>query len=490
MSSNKKSAGILMSVSSLPNKYGIGTFGSEAYEFVNFLKKASQTYWQILPLGHTSYGDSPYQTFSAFAGNPYFIDLDILKDEGLLEYDEYQHMEHTTSNIDYGFVYYYRYPILKLAYSRFKESKEYKDFIKQNDSWLADYALFMALKEVHNGTSWLEWESCYKKRTKKALFEFKKEHKEEIKFWYFIQYNFYKQWSNLKKYANDNGIKIIGDMPIYVAMDSCDVWTNPKYFELDENLNPIKVAGCPPDDFSADGQLWGNPVYNYKVMKEDNYSWWIKRMKMALETYDVVRIDHFRGFEAFWSIPSKDKTARNGKWVKGPNVALFNAMKKELGEMNIIAEDLGFLTDGVYKMIAKLKYPGMKILEFGFDPWGNSDHAPHNVKENSVVYPSSHDLPTVKEWYFSLPYETKRYILEYLSLDNENRIVEAIIKKALSTNANLAIVTMQDYLCLGEEGRMNKPSVAEGNWTWRAKKDQLIDDLAYRISYWTRLYKR
>lgn len=485
-----RSAGILMAISSLPNKYGIGTFGTSAYQFVEFLQKASQKYWQILPLGHTSYGDSPYQTFSAFAGNPYYIDLDFLKYDGLLKEEEYQHMQHVSNQVDYGFVYYYRYPILRLAFSRFKKNDEYKTFIKNNKDWLEDYALFMALKDFHEGKSWLKWREEYKTRKVKALREFKKEHLNDIEFWYFIQYYFFKQWYNLKKHANNCGIEIIGDIPIYVAMDSCDVWANVKYFQIDEKYNPVRVAGCPPDDFTADGQLWGNPVYNYKKLEEDGYAWWIKRMKKSLEMYDVVRIDHFRGFEAYWSIPYGSTTAKPGKWVKGPNVKLFKAMEKEIPNMNIIAEDLGFLTEGVYKMIAKLKYPGMKVLQFGFDPWGNSEHAPHNVVENSIVYTSSHDLPTVKDWFSKLPYDNKRYILEYLRVENENKVSEAMIKCALSTIGKLVIVPLQDYLELGAEGRMNTPSTLGNNWKWRAYEDQVIDDLAYRISYWTKLYRR
>lgn len=485
-----RNAGILMPISSLPGRYGIGTFGESAYRFVEFLKKASQKYWQILPLGHTSFGDSPYQTFSAFAGNPYFIDLDYLRLDELLEQSEYEHLYHSTNQIDYGFLYENKYSVLRLAYSRFQKNHEYLEFVENEKEWLEDYALFMALKNYHNGSAWLNWEEKYKTKNEKALNKFKKNYVEEIEFWYFIQYYFDKQWKKLKNYANDNGIEIIGDIPIYVAMDSCDVWANKKYFQIGKDYVPVRVAGCPPDDFSEDGQLWGNPVYDYNELEKDGYSWWIKRMKKSLEMFDVVRIDHFRGFEAYWSIPYGDKTAKGGKWVKGPNVKLFKAMEKELGKMNIIAEDLGFLTEGVYKMIKKLKYPGMKILEFGFDPWGNSDHAPHNVVENSIVYSSSHDLAPLKEWYYTQSYENKRYILEYLHLNSEERIVEALIKCTLSTVAKTAIIPIQDYLELDWYARINTPSVAEGNWKWRAIENQLIDDLAYRISYWTKLYRR
>lgn len=486
----KRSAGILMPISSLPNEYGIGTFGKCAYDFVDFLIKAGQTYWQILPLGHTSYKDSPYQTFSAFAGNPYFIDLDLLKNEGYLKYDEYQHLRNTENYVDYGFLYHNRYDVLKLAYSRFEKHELFLEFVKRNQDWLFDYALFMALKTSHEGANWQSWDIKYKLRDKKTLNEFKNEHLEEIEFWYFVQYMFTKQWANLKTYANNFGIKIIGDIPIYVAMDSADVWANPKYFELDENLNPLRVSGCPPDDFSADGQLWGNPVYNYKNLKNDNYSWWVKRIKYSLTQFDVLRIDHFRGFEAFWSVDAKHTTAKYGKWVKGPNSKLFKLIEQELGTLNIIVEDLGFLTEGVYKMINKLGYPGMQILEFGFDPWSDSYHAPHNVKSNSVIYTSSHDLSPLKAWYNNQPYQNKRYILDYLCLENDQKVVEVLIKKVLSTNACLAVVPMQDYLELGDESRMNTPSKEDNNWKWRASESDIIDDLAYRINHWTKLYRR
>ena len=486
----KRSAGILMPISSLPNIYGIGTLGKCAYDFIDFLSKANQSYWQILPLGHTSYKDSPYQTFSAFAGNPYFIDLDFLKNEDLLKYEEYQHLKTSENNIDYGFLYHNRYNVLKIAYSRFKKDKLFKEFVKTNKDWLNDYSLFMSLKSHFNGIGWQSWNSLFKTRNRSALASFKKEYASEICFWQFVQFMFFKQWKNVKEYANSKGIKIIGDIPIYVAMDSCDVWANPKYFQLDENLNPLRVAGCPPDDFSADGQLWGNPVYNYKTLKEDNYSWWIKRMKHSLEVFDIARIDHFRGFEAFWSVDAKHSTAKSGKWVKGPNVKLFKAMEKELGELNIIVEDLGFLTDSVYKMINKLGYPGMQVLEFGFDPWSDSYHAPHNIKNNSIVYTSSHDLAPLKGWYESLPYQNKRYILEYLCLENDQKIVEALIKRALSSNASLVIVPMQDYLELGNDARLNTPSTSENNWKWRASESDLIDDVAYRIRHFTKQYRR
>lgn len=488
-----RSSGILMHISSLPNPYGIGTLGSSAYEFVNFLHKAGQKYWQILPLGHTSYGDSPYQTFSAFAGNPYFIDLDFLKNDGLLKEEEYQNLRNTSSEyVDFGFQYYYRYPILRMAYQRFKKAipTDFKSFKKQNADWLNDYALFMALKDHFNGCSWLDWDNDYKTRNEKALKEFKTSHREEIGFWCFIQYEFYKQWFNLKKYANEQGIKIIGDMPIYVAMDSADVWSNVKYYQISQDYVPERVAGCPPDMFSPTGQLWGNPLYNYEAMKADGYKWWIKRVKKSFELCDVVRIDHFRGFEAYWSIPYGDKTAERGEWVKGPNVDLFKAINKKLGKLDLIAENLGFLTEEVHEMLRKLAYPGMSILEFGFDTYSANEYTPHNLVKNTIVYPGTHDNSTIKGWYQNLNYDNKRYILNYLNLEKDDNIVESIIKSGLRSVADTVIVQMQDYLELDDRARMNVPNTLGTNWKWRATSEQLIDDLAYRINHWTKLYER
>ena len=407
-----RTSGILLPIFSLPNSYGIGTLGKEAYDFVDFLEKCHQTYWQVLPIGPTSYGDSPYQSFSVFAGNPYFIDFDLLKEEGLLEESDYEEYLDESLSIDYGKIYNTRYLVLRRAYSKF-DIKLLKNFEKENSDWLEDFSLFMTLKDYHHGVSFLEWEDDYKFRNKKALASFKKEHLDDVNFWKFTQYYFFKQWNDLRVYANSKGIKIIGDMPIYTALDSSDVWSNPNLFQLGTDLKPKLVAGCPADDFAPLGQLWGNPLYDYKAMKETNYAWWVRRVEVSIKLFDTIRIDHFRGFEAYFAIPASDSDALRGKWKKGPNVGLFNAIKNALGEVDIIAENLGFLTEGVHKMLNRLGYPGMKILEFGFDPKGDSEHMPHYLTPNDVVYTGTHDNPPVRAWYDSLNDEEKQVLSPY-----------------------------------------------------------------------------
>lgn len=485
-----REAGILLHITSLPGEYGVGTLGKWAYRFVDFLSTANQRYWQILPLGHTSYGDSPYATFSAFAGNPYMIDYDLLCEEGLLEKDEYQYLKKHFDKVDFGYLYNTKYDVLKIAYQKFEKNEAYETFVKNNKFWLTDYALFMSIKKEQENKCWLDWKEEYKTRNKKTLKEFTKEHLEDIQFWYFVQYIFYKQWFELKEYANSKNVKIIGDIPIYVAMDSSDVWSNVELFDISKDYVPNKVAGCPPDDFSKTGQLWGNPVYNWNKMEECEYDWWAKRMKHSLNIYDISRIDHFRGFEAYWAIPYGDETAENGKWIKGPNVKFFKALEEKLGTLNLIAEDLGTLTKSVHTMLKKLKYPGMRILEFGFDPKHDSLHAPHNVINNSVVYPSSHDLPTIRTWFNSLEHDEKYYVLDYLAAKDELYLVEEIVKCALATPANLAIVAYQDYLELPERGRMNTPNTLGNNWDYRVYDYEINDGLALKIAYWMKLYKR
>ena len=485
-----RKCGILLPVSCLPSKYGIGTFGDAAYKFIDFLKLAKQSYWQVLPLGPTSYGDSPYQSFSSFAGNPYFIDLTLLQEEGLLTDEDLCELEQFEGKIDYGAQYYYRFPILYKAYSNFIKTKEYKEFLKENSYWLDDYALFMTLKKQHNDQSWNNWDDGYKFYNKKNLLKFYKENEYEVDYWKFIQFEFYKQWSKLKQYANERGIEIIGDIPIYVAYDSADVWSNVKEFQLNEDLEPIDVAGCPPDAFCEDGQLWGNPLYNYKLMKENNYSWWVKRMQKANELYDIIRIDHFRGFEAYFSIPFGSINARVGKWKKGPGISLFNVIEKEVPGIKIIAEDLGFLTEGVYKLLRKTGYPGMKILEFAFDLKGDSEYMPHNYIPNCVVYTGTHDNMPLRAWFNELTEEERHYVKEYLMLTDESKICDSMIRIALASIANYAIIPLQDYLGLGVEARINTPSTAEGNWTYRIKEDYLSKELALYIAFLTKLYRR
>ena len=484
-----RTSGILLPIFSLPNSYGIGTLGKEAYQFVDFLVEAKQSYWQVLPIGPTSYGDSPYQSFSVFAGNPYFIDFESLKNDGLLEEEDYQEYVDESLSIDYGKIYNTRYLVLRKAYARF-DINLMKSFEKENIDWLEDFSLFMTLKDYHNGVSFLEWEDCYKFRNKKALTSFKKEHLEDVNFWKFTQYYFFKQWNALREYANTKGIKIIGDMPIYTALDSSDVWANPNLFQLGSDLKPKLVAGCPGDDFAPLGQLWGNPLYDYKVMKEDNFAWWVRRVEVASKLFDTIRIDHFRGFEAYFAIPASDSDALRGKWKKGPNVALFNAIKKELGEIDIIAENLGFLTEGVHKMLNRLGYPGMKILEFGFDPKGDSEHIPHHLTCNDVVYTGTHDNPPVRGWYETLSDQEKAFLHEYLYFTNPYEVGNELIRAALASVCYLAIIPFWDYLQKGNEARINTPSILGGNWTFRIEKNDMNKDLCAYIAKLTTTYRR
>ena len=487
-----RKSGILLHISALPNKHGIGTFGKEAYEFVDFLKMGGIKYWQVLPLGPTSYGDSPYQSFSAFAGNPYFIDYDILKEEGLLKYSEYRGLKTNNKRVDYEHIYNTKFDILEIAFSRFDiEKEEYKEFKKENSYWLDNYSLFMSIKRYFNNVAWSKWDKLYQNKDEKTINCFKKENNRQIEYWKFIQYEFYKQWKNLKKYANSNGILIIGDLPIYVAYDSSDVWSDPKNWLLDSENKPIKVAGCPPDAFSSLGQLWGNPIYNYNYMEKNEYSWWIERFKKSFEIYDVIRIDHFRGFESFYTIDYKAENAINGTWEKGPGMKLFSMIKKELGEVKVIAEDLGFLTEEVFELIKETGFPGMKVLEFAFSPNEDSIYLPHNYNENSVCYPATHDNPTIKEWLDNLRNDEKEFCYKYTHITKESEAVDRIISLALSSVAKLVVVQLTDYLNLGKEARFNTPStLSTYNWSYRVDKRKLSKKLAKKIYELNRIYKR
>lgn len=496
MEKNKKrGSGILLHISSLPSKYGIGNFGKEAYNFVDFLKKSGQSYWQILPLGQTSYGDSPYQSFSTNAGNPYFIDFDLLEKEGLLKTKEYETIDWGKENIkiDYEKIYNHRYMVLFKASERFDFSnKKYIEFLEKEKLWIEDYALFMSIKFFHKGISWNLWEDNFRFKDKETLDKYKKDNKKDIDFWKFIQFKFYEQWNQLKTYANENGVKIIGDIPIYVAYDSVDVWKNPEYFQLTEKYEPVSVAGVPPDPFSPTGQLWGNPLYNWKYMKKTNYKWWIERMKSASEIYDVIRIDHFRGFDSYFSIPAKDKTAVRGKWKKGPGIKLFKELKKELGELDIIAEDLGFLTPSVIKLLKDSSFPGMKLMQFAFDSREGGDYLPHNYTQNSIAYIGTHDNDTGLGWLETADKKDIEYMKEYLATEENNieELLWKIICRTMSTVSNITIIQMQDYLMLGNEARMNKPATLGGNWCWRMEKDSLKNELTKKIYNITKLYQR
>ncbi|RKD27516.1 4-alpha-glucanotransferase [Caminicella sporogenes DSM 14501] len=490
----KRSSGILMHISSLPSPYGIGTFGKDAYEFVDFLVNSGQSYWQILPLGITGYGDSPYQSFSAFAGNPYFIDLDILEREGLIKKEDYAGLDfgNDVEKVDYDKIFKNKMPILRLAYKNGKD--KYKDeirkFEEENKDWLEDFSLYMAIKSQFNLRPWQEWDEDIKLRKKEALKKYKKDLKDEIEYWVFLQFLFFKQWFALKKYANERGIQIIGDIPIYVAEDSADTWANSEIFLLDEDKMPLKVAGCPPDAFSKTGQLWGNPIYRWDLLEKRNFDWWIERIRMNSRLYDVIRIDHFRGFESYWEIPYGDETAVNGRWVKGPGIKLFKAIKKELGNIKVIAEDLGFLTDEVIKFREETGYPGMKVLQFAFDTREESDYLPHNYDKNCIVYTGTHDNDTVNGWFESANKKDVNFAKRYLKLNKREGYNWGFIRGAWASVASLAIAQMQDFLGLGSEARMNIPSTIGGNWQWRVKKDDLTDKLAKKIYKITKLYGR
>lgn len=487
-----RTSGVLLHISSLPSDYGIGTMGTEAYKFVDFLKTARQSMWQILPVGPTSYGDSPYQSFSTNAGNPYFIDLDLLYDEGLLKKNEYSSINWGSDirRVDYEAIYNKRFKVLRKAFDRFKtgDMTAFNAFIQENENWISNYALFMSIKDANNGISWLEWDESLRKRDSHALWEFKSSHEDDVLFWEFLQFKFFEQWNALKQYANDAGISIVGDIPIYVALDSAEVWVYPDLFELDGNLIPIAVAGCPPDAFSLTGQLWGNPLYNWQRHKEFGYNWWIDRIRSATSLYDIVRIDHFRGFEGYYAIPYGHETAEHGEWRKGPGMDLFNAVSQELGSLPIIAEDLGFLTEDVHKLLKDSGFPGMKVLEFAFDPREESNYLPHTYTKNSVVYVGTHDNNTTLGWIDELDKPTLDFCKKYLDTDSD--ILWRMIKTAMSSVSDTAVIQMQDYLELGSEARMNIPSTLGGNWQWRMTKRDTTKKLAEKIADITRTYGR
>ena len=411
---------ILMHISSLPSAYGIGKMGKAAYNFVDFLRASGTKCWQILPLSPTSYGDSPYQSFSVNAGNPYFIDFDILEADGLLEHHEFASFtwESSPDKVDYSIIYENCFKVLRMAYERFKPAKvpEYKDFCTENKKWLDEYALFMALKAKNGGKAWYEWEEDISLHKAAAVNAAKKELKNDIGFYKFMQFQFYKQWSELKKYANDSGIEIIGDIPIYCALDSVEAWASPKLFYFDKEHKPIAVAGCPPDDFSPTGQLWGNPLYNWAYHKKTGYDWWINRIANAVKLYDIVRIDHFRGFESYYTIPYGNEDATVGEWKKGPDYELFRKAEEKLGKLNIIAEDLGFLTPEVYEMLGKCGYPGMKVLQFGFSD-GENEYLPHNfTTTNCFAYTGTHDNETLRGWVETLDKKSLKFAMKYLNV--------------------------------------------------------------------------
>ena len=481
-----RASGILLHISSLPSPHGIGTMGAAAKDFVDFLVKAGQAYWQILPVCPTSYGDSPYQSFSTFAGNPYFIDLDLLAKAGLLQPEEYESIdwESTPGCVNYGALYQKRYVVLHKACARLLAAPpaDYADFLAKNAFWLPDYALFMALKDAHNGVCWQQWEEPLRRREPETLAAARAKYAADIDFWQAVQYLFYTQWHDLKAYANAQGIEIIGDLPIYVAEDSVDVWSCPQEFQLDENLVPTEVAGCPPDGFSATGQLWGNPLYNWEEMHKTGYKWWLKRIGKSKENFDMLRIDHFRAFDTYYAIPYGHKTAENGTWEKGPGMELFNAIKNDLGYVNIIAEDLGDIFDSVKELLRDTGFPGMRVLQFGFNSDNtDNDHLPHNYPKNCCAYTGTHDNSTIMQWYREADPKSRAMARRYVKPRLFERFSAACVRVVYASPANLAIIPMQDILGLGADARMNVPSTVGGNWKWRMLPGRLTASRAEKL---------
>lgn len=512
----ERNAGILMPVSSLPSPYGIGTFGKDAYDFVTFVKECNHKYWQVLPLGPTTYGDSPYQSYSAFAGNPYFVDLDMLIEAGFLLKSEVISRDwgdgivpvnvseddavngrfgtYRDGNIgderyvSYEKIYNNRFDILRIAYNRFKAAcaeskktlakglplyKQFDNFVKDNEDWLEDYALFMALKSHFNNVSWGEWETDIKFRKPEAMSRYEEQLSDDIGYWKFIQFEFYLQWNALKQYANSNGIEIIGDIPIYMGYDSVDVWANQGEFQLDENLTPIKVAGVPPDAFSDAGQKWGNPLYDYDKMEANGFSWWRKRMAASAKLYDVIRIDHFIGIVKYYTIPADMPDARQGEYRQGPGQKLLDVINESIGDKKIIAEDLGVEVPEVAKILKENGYPGMKVLEFAFGGDRKNPHLPYNYTQNLVCYGGTHDNETLLGFFEDRGDWELGYAYDYLDTRDKGRMVDQVFRAAYSSVAVLTVFAVQDILKLGNWARMNLPSSMGNNWKWRMQKGQL-----------------
>ena len=488
-----RSSGILMPIHSLPSPYGIGTLGAAARDFVDFLAASGQRWWQMLPVGPTSYGDSPYQSPSTYAGNPYFIDLDLLVADGLLKQSEVDACAwgDDPERVDYGLLYQNRYPLLEKATQRgYQRDKGAVDAFAAANPWLPDYALFMALKRRFAMQCWLEWPENIRLRKQAAMDSYREELAEDIRLFTYIQYLFYQQWNALRDYAHKKGIGIIGDMPIYVALDSVDVWAEPEAFQLDEKGFPTAVAGVPPDYFSEDGQLWGNPLYDYKGMQQDGYSWWIRRVDGAAKLYDVIRIDHFRGFSAYWSVPYGAETAKEGKWVTGPGMSLVGVLKNWFANIRFIAEDLGAPSPDVVQLLEDSGFPGMKVLEFAFDSKESSDYLPHAYPRNCVCYAGTHDNETVAGWLAGADPDDRQKAVDYLGLNKQEGHVWGVLRGGMSSVADLFVAQMQDYLGLDNDARMNTPGSTEGNWQWRMTADAATPALAKRIAALTKLYDR
>jgi 4-alpha-glucanotransferase len=491
-----RASGIILHPTSLPGDYGIGDIGKHAYQWIDFLAGCGCQIWQILPLGPTGYGDSPYQCFSAFAGNPYLISPDSLLSQGLLEPDDVSDLpSFSPERIDYGALIPWKLVLLDRAYARFHAQptsdlhQRYKQFLDEQSAWLDDFALFMALKEYYGGSPWATWETKVRDRHPQALQETRQNLNEAIQKQAFRQFIFFQQWTDLHNYARENHIQIIGDIPIFVAHDSADVWAHPKLFTLDKTGNPELVAGVPPDYFSPDGQLWGNPLYRWDVHKASEYQWWIERFRSVLRMVDVVRLDHFRGFSGYWEVPGNAKTAKDGRWVRGPGVDFFNTLEQALGKLPIIAEDLGVITPDVIKLRDSFNLPGMKVLLFAFLGGPSNAFLPHNFSENYVVYTGTHDNDTVRGWYERVEEEERAFCRRYLQCDGSN-ISWDLIRACWASTAVLAIARMQDILDLGNEGRMNYPGNPQGNWTWRMRTGALTQELQSKIKELNYLYSR
>lgn len=490
-----RKCGMLLPVSSLPSKYGIGAFSKEAYEWIDLLKKAGQHYWQILPLGPTGYGDSPYQSFSSFAGNPYFIDLEELVREDLITAEQCNLLDfgEDASSVDYEKIYENRYPLLKQAYESWKGkgnlAEANSETLSEETVW---YCFYMALKDHFQGKCWIHWEEDIRLKKEVAVEHYKKLLADDIGFYIFLQIKFWEQWKKLKAYAGDNGIRIIGDLPIYVAFDSADAWGHPELFQFDEKGYPEAVAGCPPDAFSATGQLWGNPLYRWDYHKENGYEWWMKRLEYSFCLYDTVRVDHFRGFDEYYRVPAEREDAMVGTWEKGPGIQLFTQFKERFGDLDIIAEDLGFLTPSVLDLLSETGFPGMKVLEFAFDANGESIYLPHNYSKNCVVYTGTHDNQTLRSWYEDLSEADRNFSRRYLNNYNTSgdEIHWDFIRLALASVANLAVIPVQDYLGTGRNGRINEPSTLGNNWKWRLKPGEITEDLVLKCRELALLYGR
>ena len=490
-----RSSGILMPMSSLPSPYGIGTMGKAAYEFIDFLKAAGQKYWQLLPMGPTSYGDSPYASFSTFAGNPYFIDLDMLVEEGLLKNADLKGIRWSVKKdrVDYGLIFQSRFKVLRKAWQNGRETlaEEIVAFRRENAGWLEDYALFMAVKGKFNLAGWTQWpDEDIRLHKPEAVEKYGRELKEEVDFYVFMQFLFFRQWEALRAYAREAGVQFIGDIPIYVAMDSADVWSAPQYFQLDGENVPTEVSGVPPDAFTEDGQLWGNPLYDWDAMASDGYGWWIRRIDGAKKLYDVIRIDHFRGLESYWSVPYGAETAREGQWRPGPGMKLVGVLASWFHDLSFIAEDLGYVTPEVKALLADSGFPGMKILEFAFDAHGESDYLPHRCTSNSVCYMGTHDNDTVQGWLKTMREEDLDFASRYMHITEDEGWNWGLIRTGMATASNLFVVQMQDVLELPAGCRMNTPGTSAGNWQWRMLPGLLTQELADKLLTYTKTFRR